>query len=248
MTQTDNLVNKISEYEKFSEYQKTKDIKLRNDLASQYMYIAEILSKKFANRGIDYEDIYQVACMGIIYAIERFNPDRGIQFSSYATPTVLGEIRKYFRDKGNFIKIPRKLYEIFYKAERIRRGLAPEKNTYEEVARILNLPLETIIEAYEIGDSSFVRSLEQEAFADGNMTLSNLIGKDDNDFLMIENREFLSYCLKQLSKKELEFIKLRYTKEFSQKEISEKWNTSQMNVSRFEKRLLKKLKNMYFHD
>lgn len=248
MTTQNTSPVKIREYEKFSEYKKTKDIALRNEIASQYMYIAEILSKKFVNRGIDYEDIYQVACMGILYAIERFDPDRGIQFSSYATPTVLGEIRKYFRDKGNFIKIPRKLYEIFYKAERIRRGLAPEKNTYEEVARILNIPVQTILEAYEIGDSSFVRSLEDEAFADGNMTLSNLIGKDDNDFLMIENREFLSYCLKQLSKKELEFIKLRYTNEKSQKEIAEKWNTSQMNVSRFEKRLLKKLKNMYFRD
>ena len=127
---------KSDEYQIFSEYMKTKDVNIRNKIASQYMYIAEILSKKFINRGIEYEDIYQVACVGLLYAIERFNPERGIRFSTYATPTVLGEIRRYFRDKGSFIKIPRKLYEIFYKAERIRRGLAPEKNTHEEVARI----------------------------------------------------------------------------------------------------------------
>ncbi len=236
------------EYKMFSEYKRTKDIALRNEIASHYMYMAEILSKKFINRGIEYDDIYQVACVGVLYAIERFNPDRGIRFATYATPTILGEIRKYFRDKGNFIKIPRKLYEIFYKAERIRRSLAPEENTHEEVARILNLPLETVLEAYEIGDSSFVKSLEQEAFADGNLTLSNTIGKDDHDFIMVENREFMNYCLKQLSQKELDFVKLRYVKELSQKEISELWNISQMQVSRFEKRLLKKLKNMYFHD
>lgn len=236
------------EYELFSEYKKTGDISLRNEIASRYMYMAEILSKKFINRGIEYDDIYQVACVGVLYAIERFNPDRGIRFATYATPTILGEIRKYFRDKGNFIKIPRKLYEIFYKAERIRRSLAPEENTYEEVARILNLPIETVLEAYEIGDSSFVKSLEQEAFADGNLTLSNTIGKDDHDFIMVENREFMSYCLKQLSQKELDFVKLRYVKELSQKEISQIWKISQMQVSRFEKRLLKKLKNMYFHD
>ena len=234
------------EYELFSEYKKTGDISLRNEIASRYMYMAEILSKKFINRGIEYDDIYQVACVGVLYAIERFNPDRGIRFATYATPTILGEIRKYFRDKGNFIKIPRKLYEIFYKAERIRRSLAPEENTYEEVARILNLPIETVL--YEIGDSSFVKSIEQEAFADGNLTLSNTIGKDDHDFIMVENREFMSYCLKQLSQKELDFVKLRYVKELSQKEISQIWKISQMQVSRFEKRLLKKLKNMYFHD
>lgn len=243
-----NALTSEEEYELFSEYKKSKDINLRNKIADKYMYIAEILSKKFVNRGLEYEDIYQVACMGVLYATERFDPERGIRFASFATPTVLGEIRKYFRDKGSFIKIPRKLYTIFYKAERIRRGLASENNTPEEVARILNLPLDTVLEAYEIGDSSFVRSLEQEAFADGTMTLSNMIGKDDNDFLMVENREFLSYCLKQLSKKELEFIKMRYTCEMTQKEISEKWQVSQMKVSRFEKRLLKKLKMMYFRD
>lgn len=247
MSQTTALLS-TEEYELFSQYIKTKDLKLRNEIASKYMYIAEILSKKFINRGIEYEDIYQVACVGILYAIERFNPERGIRFATFATPTVLGEIRRYFRDKGNFIRIPRKLYEVFYKAERIRRGLAGEDSTPEEIARILNLPLKTVLEAYEIGDSSFVKSLEQEAFADGNMTLSNVIGKEDNDFIMIENREFMSYCLKQLSKKELEFITLRYNYELSQKEISLKWEVSQMQVSRFEKRLLKKLKNMYFHE
>lgn len=236
------------EYRLFSEYKKNRDIKLRNDIAGKYMYIAEILSKKFINRGLEYEDIYQVACMGVLFAVERFNPDRKIRFASYATPTVLGEIRKYFRDKGSFIKIPRKLYSVFYKAERIRRSIALEKNTPEEVARILNLPTETVLEAYEIGDSSFVKSLEQEAFADGNMTLSNMIGKEDNDFMLVENREFLSYCIKQLSQKEIEFIKMRYTEEMTQKEISEKWEVSQMKVSRFEKRLLKKLKTMYFRD
>ena len=247
MTKTAAPVN-TEEYQLFSRYKETNDLTLRNEIASNYMYIAEILSKKFVNRGIDYEDIYQVACMGILYAIERFNPDRGIRFATFATPTVLGEIRKYFRDKGSFIKIPRKLYSIFYKAERIRRGLAPEDNTPEEVARILNLPLKTVLKAYEIGDSSFIKSLEQEAFADGNMTLSNFIGKEDNDIMLIENREFMNYCLKQLSQKELEFINMRYTNECSQKEIANKWETSQMQVSRFEKRLLKKLKNMYFRD
>ncbi len=244
----DTSVLEVCTNDLFKTYKLTKDISIRNKIASNYMYIAEILSKKFINRGIEYEDIYQVACMGVLYAIERFDPDKGIQFATYATPTVLGEIRRYFRDKGSFIKIPRKLYEIFYKAERIKRNSANRDTSIEEVARILNLPIETIKEAYEIGDSSFIQSLEQEAFADGNMSLSNVIGKEDNHFMMVENREFMNYCLEQLSKKEREFLTLRYDTEMSQKEISEIWEVSQMYVSRFEKRLLKKLKNMYFHE
>ena len=96
---------KTTEYEMFSRYRETGDIALRDEIVSSYIYIAEILSR-----------IFQVACMGILYAVERFDPDKGVKFATYATPTVMGEIRKYFRDKGNFIRIPRRLYEIFYKA------------------------------------------------------------------------------------------------------------------------------------
>ena len=86
------------ECELFSEYRQTGDKKLRNEIVEKYLYIAQILSKRFVNRGIDYDDIYQVAVLGIIYAVDRFDPDRGVAFATYATPTVLGEIRRYFRD------------------------------------------------------------------------------------------------------------------------------------------------------
>ncbi len=237
-----------TEYELFSEYKRTKDKKVRNELLEHYLYIAQILSRKFINRGIEYDDIYQVACMGVLYAIDRFDPDRGVQFATFATPTVMGEIRKYFRDKGNFIRIPRTLYEIFYKAECIRRASDGDKKTPEEIARILNIPEKTIKKAFEIGDSSFIKSLEDEAYADGPMTLSNTIGVDDNDILMIEEDDFIRYCMDSLSEKEREFIKMRYYDEKTQSGISEKWNVSQMQVSRFEKALLKKLNRMYFKE
>lgn len=235
-----------TEYNLFSEYRKTKDKKVRDELMHHYIYIAEILSRKFINRGIDYDDIYQVACMGVMYAIERFDPDRGVQFATFATPTVMGEIRKYFRDKGNFIRIPRTLYEIFYKAEIIRRASDGQQKTPEELARILNISEKTIKRAYEIGDKSFIKSLEDEAYADGHLTLSSTIGEDDNDILMIEENDFINYCMKTLTEKEKEFIELRYYEEKTQSEISKLWNVSQMNVSRFEKALLKKMNRMYF--
>lgn len=236
----------LSEYELFSEYRRTGNIELRDEIVNLYIYIAEILSRRFVNRGVEYDDIYQVACMGILYAIERFDPDKGVKFATYATPTVLGEIRKYFRDKGNFIRIPRRLYEIFYKAEKIRRSSGGISNT--EIARILNLPEKLIDEAYDWGDGSFIKSLEYEAYADGIMSLSNVIGADDKNFLMIENKDFLDFCMSKLSDEEREFIDCRYNREMSQKEIAELKNTSQMQISRFERKLLKKLKNLYFRD
>lgn len=235
-----------SEYDMFSRYRQTKDAKLRDEILSSYIYIAEILSRKFVNRGVEYDDIYQVACLGILYAIERFDPDKGVKFATYATPTVMGEIRKYFRDKGNFIRIPRRLYEIFYKAEKIRRmsgGIS-----HKEIARILNISEKTLEGIYEIGDASFIKSLEYEAYADGELSLANVVGREDKNYLMIENKDFISFCMDKLSDEEKEFVQYRYYEEKSQKEISEIMDMSQMQVSRMEKRILKKLKSLYFRD
>ena len=235
-----------SEYEMFSRYRETKDTKLRDEIVSSYIYIAEILSRKFVNRGVEYDDIYQVACLGILYAVERFDPDKGVKFATFATPTVMGEIRKYFRDKGNFIRIPRRLYEVFYKAEKIRR--MSSEISQEEIARILNIPEKTLESIYEIGDTSFIKSLEYEAYADGEMTLANVVGTDDKNYLMIEDKDFVDSCMKNLTNEEREFVKYRYYEEKSQKEISEIMGTSQMQISRMEKKVLKKFRTMYFKD
>ncbi len=230
----------------FNEYRRTGDRKIRDELVHSHIYIAEILSKKFVNRGVEYEDIFQVACMGVLYAVERFNPERGVKFATFATPTVLGEIRHYFRDRGHFIRVPRKLYEIFYRAEQVKRS--SENVTPEELSRILDIPQEVIAKAYDIGDMAFIKSLEDEAYADGNLTLSNLIGVDDNNFIMIENRDFVDYCLGKLSEREGEFVRLRYFDELTQMQIAKRWNTSQMYVSRLERKTLKKIREMLFKE
>lgn len=236
------------EYSLFSEYKRTGDKKIRDRIVDSYLYIAKILSKKFINRGIDYDDIFQVASLGILYAAERFDPDRGVRFATYATPTVLGEIRKYFRDKGNFIRVPRRLYEIFYKAEKIARSTDGERLSIPELSRALQIPEETIRRAYSTEDTAFIESLEYEAYADGNMTLSNILGKEDSHFMMIEEKDFIEYCMSKLCDKEIDFIKKRYYEEKTQSEIAADWNVSQMYISRLERKILKRLKAMYFRN
>ncbi len=237
-----------SEYMLFSEYKLSGDKKLRDELVEKYLYIAQILSKRFINRGIEYDDIYQVAAMGILYAVERFNPDRGVRFATFATPTVLGEIRRYFRDKGNFIRVPRTLYELFYKAEKIKRHSEILNMSVHDLSRALNIPEEDIEKAYMLGDKAFIESLEYEAYADGNMSLADTLGIEDKQFMMIENKDFLDSALKRMSDKERELVKLRFYDEMTQTEISKQWGVSQMYVSRLEKTVLKKLRDLYFHE
>ncbi len=235
-----------SEYEMFSRYKQTGDTALRDEIVESYIYIAEILSRKFVNRGVEYDDIYQVACLGVLYAVERFDPDRGVKFATFATPTVMGEIRRYFRDKGNFIRIPRRLYEIFYRAEKVRRMSGAVSQN--EIARILNIPKELLDSISEMGDASFIKSLEYEAYADGEMAISNVVGVEDKNYLMIEDKDFVSFCMDYLSPDERDFVLYRYYDDKSQKEIAKRMGISQMQASRIEKKILKKLKNLYFRD
>lgn len=239
------MMDEFDENAIFLEYKKTKDKKIKDQIVDRYLYIAEIMSKRFANRGIDYEDIYQVACLGLVLAADRYNPDMGVKFASFATPTVTGEIKKYFRDKGCFVKIPRKLYEVFTKAERLRQAPESRNYTQEEIARHLDVSVETVRKAYAAGDIAFIHSLEQEANGEGGSMYCETLGSDDKKFLAFENEDFMKSCMDELGEREREFVKLRYYEEKTQKEISLLWRENQMYISRFEKNLLKKLRGLF---
>lgn len=218
----------VLDEELFEEYQKTGETALRNEIVDRYTYLAQIMAKRFSGRGIDYDDLYQVACLGLLYAVERFDVSKGLKFTTFATPTISGEIKRYFRDKGNFIRVPRRLYEIFSKAHRIRAASAGEA---------LDASLPQVV------------SIERELLEDGKETrFEHTLGCTDDGFLMAEDKDFVENCLKELSADEQEFIQRRYYKEQSQKHIAAQMGVSQMYVSRMERRILKKLRDMYFKD
>ena len=98
--------------EKFIKYKESKDIDIRNELVEDYLYLVEILTKKYINKGVEYDDLYQVGSMALVYAVERYDIDKGFEFTSFATLTIIGEIKRYFRDKGWAVKVHRKLKEI----------------------------------------------------------------------------------------------------------------------------------------
>lgn len=243
----------LEEYELFEAYIQTRDANIREEIVKRFVYIAEIVSLKYTrnNRqyksGIEYEDIYQVACLGLLYAIDRFRPESGVKFVSYATPTIFGEVRKYFRDKGFVIKVPSRLYDLFRKAERLKRS--GSTNSMSEMARVLGVSEESLYEAYKTTNSVYVKSFESEILdEEDGIAYMDTVGREDSSFLVIENSDFISYCEKQLDKNEIEFVKMRFYDELNQIEIGRIMGMTQMQVSRFERKILKKLRQLYFGD
>ena len=234
------------EYELFKQYKETGDKKIRDELVIKHTYMAKILAHKFTRSGVDYDDLYQVACMGLMLAVERFDPDRGVQFATFATPTVLGELRKFLRDKAHCIKIPRRLYEIFCRAENLKRQ--EENLSMDEIAELLDMPRETLVEAYRVGDTAFIKSLEDEAYTDGGLSVASLVGFDDEGFTLVENQDFIDYCMSKMTEKEAELFKERFHSGITQKELAKRWGVSQMYISRLEKKVVQKFRDIYLAD
>ncbi len=230
-------------------YCRNRDPELRTKILEHYLYLPRLITKRYMNKGVEYEDLFQVACVGLIMALDRFDCARGVRFSTYATPTIIGEVKKYFRDKGFIIKLPRKLYETFRKADRIR--LAHEQQgikspTVDELAAALQVTDKDVTESLRYTDIANMRSLEETMYND-DINLSQIIGVEDDRFLVIENHDFLCESMRKLSADEKKLIFQRYYKGKTQKEIADEMGVSQMQVSRLERKVLGKLKSMYAH-
>lgn len=241
-------LEKLTEKELFNEYAITKNIKVRNELINKYLYIAEILSKKFLNKGIEYEDIFQVASLGLIYAIERFDVNRGFEFSSFATPTIIGEIKKYFRDKGWSIKVPRGIQELSKKIN-VAKGTLQQAlqrtPTIKDIAEYLNHTEEEVIEAMEASQVYTSRSLDLTYDSDGenkDIQLLDIIGEIDRRFDEIENKDFLEKAMQKLNEVEKKVLKDRFFKNKTQMEVAKELQVSQMTISRMEKRIIEKFR------
>lgn len=219
----------------------------RNKIVNKYLYLPEIISKKFLNRGVDYDDIYQIGCVALINAVERFDPGKGVKFVSFATPTILGEIKRYFRDKAPAIRVPRRIYEIYQKVNNAREQLTFELQRppkVQEIARYLKMSEEAVLEIIESWGLYNMRSFDQEIYDGSDIEFHETIGEDDNTFEKIENRDFLEKSMDMFNDVEKEFIKLRYYGNKTQKAIADKMGVSQMYVSRMERNVLKKFRRI----
>lgn len=247
-----NTLNNMDERELLQLYSKTKDKNIRNELVNRYLYIAEILSKKYINKGIEYEDIYQVASLGLIYAIERFDISKGFEFSSFATPTIIGEIKKYFRDKGWSIRVPRRIQELSKKVNLAKNTLnqtLQRTPKIEDIAQYLDCTAEQVLEAMEASQVYSPKSLDLTYDSNGedkDIQLMDLIGEDDVHFDIIENRDFLQKNIEKLNEAEIKVLKSRYFENKTQIQVAEELGVSQMTISRMEKKLIQRFRRELF--
>src|SRR5690554_1148674 len=199
----------------FRQYKDNPSRELRDVLIERHLYIAEILAKKYANRGIDYDDIYQVASIGLIYAIDRYDIDKGFEFSSFATPTIIGEIKKYFRDKEWMIRVPRRIQKLAGKINNAKEELTQRLGrnpSIPELAEHLMVREEELLEAMEAGGVYSPQSLDEPCNDDANkgVSLGDLIGSEDMSIEWVENRDFIKRTIDKLEPNELKVLKDRY--------------------------------------
>ena len=232
--------------ELFARYKETGDIAIRNKIAEKYLYIADILAKKFAGRGVEYDDLKQVAALALVRGIDRFDPNMGMQFSTFITPTVTGEIKNYFRDKSRMIKLPRRLGEISAAVKKFSMEYATQegvKPSVRKIAEALSLSEEDVVQALEIGGTLSLDSMAAESEGDNDRSLYALLAGDEDKYESFETKETLRSALKDFSATEKALVKFRYVDELSQSETAKRLGVSQMFVSRMERKLLEKLRD-----
>lgn len=236
--------------ELFRQFAHTQDEELRERLVAMHQNLVRFLAGKFANRGEPLEDLVQVGTIGLINAVDRYDPDRGTKFSTYATPTIVGEIRRYFRDKAWSMKVPRRLQELNQAANKavdvlsVKLGRSP---TYAEIAQAIGTTEEETLEAVELGNAYDTVSLDSRMATETEsapMTLAEFVGGDDATLATLQRYGDLTAAIESLEEREKIIITLRFFKDLSQAEVAKKLNISQMHVSRLQHRALDNLKKL----
>jgi RNA polymerase sigma-B factor len=236
------------------EYRATSDPerreRIRERLVEGYRSLVYFLARKFMNRGEPLEDIVQVGFLGLIKAIERFDPGLGNEFTTFATPTVTGEIKRYFRDKGWAIRFPRRLQELYQQVLRANEELKRDLGRTPRVAEIaerLGVSEEEVLEAMEMSPAKAPLSLNAPVSSDApddGRSLSDAIGSVDTNLDRVEMRDVLRRAMEHLTPRERSIMAMRFYDEMSQSEIAKRLGISQMHVSRLQRAALDHLREV----
>ncbi len=234
--------------ELFRRYRENGDEAARDELVSMYLNLVRYLASRFRNRGEPLDDLVQVGTIGLIKAIDRFDVDRDVEFTTYATPTIVGEIKRHFRDKGWAVKVPRRLQELSFKVNQSLDALTQELQrapTIEEIAERVGASAEEVLEALESSEAYNFVSLESDRNSDSQdstFSILEYVGKNDHLIDVVEDRATLAEGLKQLSPLEQQVLYLRFFEGLTQTDIASRLGVSQMQVSRMLRKTLRVLR------
>jgi RNA polymerase sigma-B factor len=240
------MADRVEIEERFVEYRRTGDRTLRNQLVQDHMRLAEFLARRFLHRGEPLDDLRQVALIGLVKAVERFEPDRGLQFSSFATPTIMGELKRHFRDKGWAVRVPRRIQELHLELDRTIATLSQELGrspTTAEIASRAGVAEEDVLESMEASSLYRLSSLDSPRGDDdgSGAAPSERVGGADPELEGVETRVAVSELLSVLPEREQRIVYLRFFAGLTQSEIATEIGISQMHVSRLLTRSLETL-------
>ena len=210
----------------------------RDELVTLHLPLVHFLARRFRDRGEPLDDLVQVGTIGLIKAVDRFDPERGVEFSTYATPTIVGEIKRHFRDKGWAIRVPRRLQELRISLGQATAELSQKSGrapTVAELAAHLGISEDDVIEGLEGAQAYSTTSLDAHAGGDDGddaPSLADRLGTDDLDLEAVEYRESLKPLLAALPSRERRILALRFFHGMTQSEIAAEVGISQMHVSR----------------
>lgn len=241
--------------ELFRKYRETRDPKVRQELVDGNTNLVHFLARKFQNRGEPLEDIVQVGFMGLLMAIDRFEPERGLEFSTFATPTILGEIRRYFRDKSWTIRIPRRLQEVGQRSRRLSEEMQAELGrvpSVQELAERMGVSEEDLLEAYEAAPAHNTVPLDSPAgpdrSGDEGLALGERLGAPDQNLDRVELQRLLDSAMAHLNPRERQIMYLRFVEELPQTEVAKRLGISQMHVSRLQRAAVEHLRKQIPED
>jgi RNA polymerase sigma-B factor len=219
---------------------------LRDELVEMHLPLVEYLARRFRNRGEPYDDLVQVATIGLIKSVDRFDSERGVEFSTYATPTIVGEIKRHFRDKGWTIRVPRRLQELKLALTKATAELAQRNSrapTVAELAKHLEMTEEEVLEGLESANAYSAVSLDAPEGGDSDSpSVADSLGMEDEALEGVEYRESLKPLLEQLPPREKRILMLRFFGNQTQSQIAAELGISQMHVSRLLARTLAQLR------
>jgi RNA polymerase sigma-B factor len=221
----------------FARYLDKRDPVDREMLVERFLPLARQLARRYQRPEEPFDDLFQVACLGLVKAIDRFDLEREVAFSSYAVPTILGEIKRYFRDRTWSVRVPRDLQELALKVDRAVSELSLDLHrqpTVEEIGAKVGADEEDVLEALEASGAYKATSLESPRGSEEESgdTLGDTLGTEEHGFALAEDRATIEHLMRSITPREREVLHLRFAEDLTQAEIGERIGVSQMQVSR----------------
>lgn len=226
-------------------YHREGDPAAREQALVELMPLVRALAARYAGRGEPLEDLVQVGSVGLIKAVDRFDVDRGVDFASYAVPTIVGEIRRHFRDKSWAMHVPRRLKELSVRLSRLLDELTTELGrspTVSELAEAAGVDEEDVVDALDSTNAYSTRSLHAPFEEGGDDSLAEKLGTDEAGYEEVEDGSFIAAGLDALEERERQIVELRFFREMTQSQIAAEVGISQMHVSRLLRRALAKMR------